>query len=205
MKIDLHVHTAPRSACSHIPPEALVAAARGVGLDGLCLTEHQVLWSPEAVQRLAGDSGLVILRGNEITTAQGDVLVFGFYEDIQGVIPVRQLFKRVEAAGGFSILAHPFRGFKVFGIGDLHMSVEQACQKKALEYVHAVEIANGKVRPEENRMAADVAARLDLPGTGGSDAHNLDELGLHATEFEDDIRSDADLVRALRAGRFSAV
>jgi hypothetical protein len=48
-----------------------MAEMKKIGLDGFCLTEHQVLWDFEAIQELAGGSGLKIFRGNEITTAQG--------------------------------------------------------------------------------------------------------------------------------------
>lgn len=205
MKIDLHIHTRPRSQCSYIQPADLVKEAKKIGLDGFCLTEHQVIWDFEEVQKLAEDSGIKIFRGNEITTAQGDVLVFGLEKDIQGILPIQTLFKEVEAAGAFSILAHPFRGFKTFGMSDLSLSVEQASQKKALSFVHAVEIKNGKVTDNDNDMAQKVAEKLNLPGTGGSDAHNLDDIGTFVTEFENDIQDETQLLAELHSGRFKAV
>ena len=131
------------------------------------------------------------------------MLVFGLEKDIQGVIPIQMLKKEVDDAGAFSILAHPFRGFKVFGMSDLSMSVDQASKKKALSFVDAVEIRNGKVSPRDNEMAEKVAERLGLPGTGGSDAHNVDELGRCITVFEKEIKDEADLIAELRSGRFS--
>ena len=203
MKIDLHVHTSPRSKCSNIDPAAMIEEARRIGLDGICLTEHQVLWSAGEVYELADSRGIRIFRGNEITTAQGDVVVFGLEKDIQGVIPIQMLKKEVDAIAGFSILAHPFRGFKTFGLSDLALSVEQASRKKALSFVDAIEIRNGKVSEQDNELAQQVAVHLHLPGTAGSDAHNLDELGRCVTVFERKIESEADLISELRAGRFS--
>jgi predicted metal-dependent phosphoesterase TrpH len=202
MKIDLHVHTAPRSKCSNIDPKAIIAEAKRIGLDGICITEHQVLWSAEEIAELADHADIKLFRGNEITTAQGDVLVFGMEKNIEGVIPIQMLKKEIDAAGAFSILAHPFRGFKVFGISDLKMSVEQASKKKALGFVDAIEIRNGKVSDQDNEMAEKVAEKLGLPGTAGSDAHNLDEIGKYVTIFENEIETEQDLVNELRAGRF---
>lgn len=204
MKIDLHLHTKPRSHCSYIDPADLIQEALRIGLDGFCLTEHQVLWSIEEVQELAGDSGLKIFRGNEITTAQGDVLVFGLEKDIQGIITIQELQQEVQAAGAFSIMAHPFRGFKTFGVADLQMSVEQAARKKALQFVDAIEIKNGKVTEQDNDLARQVAAKLGLPGTGGSDAHNVDDVGTFITIFDGSIDSDQQLVEALHSGNFHA-
>ncbi len=203
MKIDLHVHTAPRSKCSNINPKEIIAEAKRIGLDGICITEHQVLWSVEEISDLAAQENIKLFRGNEITTAQGDVLVFGMEKNIEGVIPIQMLKKEVDAAGAFSILAHPFRGFKVFGISDLKMSVEQASKKKALGFVDAIEIRNGKVSEQDNEMAKNVAEKLGLPGTAGSDAHNLDEIGTFVTIFENEIENEQELVAELKAGRFS--
>jgi len=52
-------------------------------------------------------------------------------------------------------------------------------------------------------MAMKVAEALGLPGTAGSDAHNVAEVGRFVTIFERDIKNDADLVAELHAGRFS--
>jgi predicted metal-dependent phosphoesterase TrpH len=205
MRIDLHIHTSPRSACSYIDPPELIQEARRLKLDGICLTEHQVLWDTDDVDKLAREGGIRVFRGNEFTTNQGDILVFGFYKDIKELLLVQELREEVKKAGGFMIAAHPFRGFKTFGIGQLQMSVEQACKRKVLDYVDAVEVGNGKLSPDENDMARKVAEKLGLPGTGGSDAHRVDEIGKWVTVFEKEVRSEIELVEELHAGRFSAV
>jgi predicted metal-dependent phosphoesterase TrpH len=203
MRIDLHTHTSPRSPCSNIDPLDLVREAARLHLDGICLTEHQVLWRPDEVAELAREADLEIFRGNEFTTNQGDILVFGLEKDIKELLAIEELRDHVVAAGGFMIAAHPFRGFKTFGIGQLQMTVEQACSRKVFEFVDALEIRNGGVSDEDNGMAAQVATRLGLPGTGGSDAHEVDEVGRWVTDFERSIESEQELVEELRAGRFS--
>jgi hypothetical protein len=174
-------------------------------LDGICLTEHQALWEPVEVDSLAREAGIKIFRGNEFTTNQGDFLVFGFYEDIKELMLIQELRKKVQQAGGYMIAAHPFRGFKTFGIGQLQMTVEQASKRKFFEFVDAVEIGNGKLAEDENDMARSVAEKLGLPGTGGSDAHRIDEIATWVTVFENDIENEIQLVEELHAGRFRAV
>jgi len=205
MRIDLHIHTAPLSACSYIDPRELVQEARRLKLDGICLTEHQVVWNRAEVDGLAEEAGIRIFRGNEFTTNQGDILVFGFYEDIKELLMIQDLRDKVTAAGGYMIAAHPFRGFKTFGIGQLQMTVDQACKRKVLEFIDAVEIGNGKLSPEENEMARKVAEKLGLPGTGGSDAHRVDEIATWITVFEKNIEDENELLQELHAGRFKAV
>jgi len=196
------MHTSPLSACSYIDPHELVQQARRLKLDGICLTEHQVLWDPREMDKLAREECIKIFRGNEYTTNQGDVLVFGFYEDIKELLLIQQLRDEVKKSGGFMIAAHPFRGFKTFGIGQLQMTVEQACKRKVFEYVDAIEVLNGKLSEAENDMARKVADKLGLPGTAGSDAHRIDEIATAVTVFENDIRDENQLVEELHAGRF---
>ena len=204
MRIDLHIHTSPLSACSYIDPHELVREAGRLKLDGICLTEHQVVWNPEEVNKLAREGGIKVFRGNEYTTNQGDVLVFGFYEDIKELMLIQELREMVKKAGGFMIAAHPFRGFKTFGIGRLQMTVDQACKRKMFEFVDAIEVHNGKLSADENDMARKVSEKLRLPGTAGSDAHRLDEIATAVTIFENDIRDEIQLVEALHSGRFRA-
>ena len=205
MRIDLHIHTSPRSDCSYIDPHELIQEAQRLKLDGICLTEHQVLCDSEDVEKLAREGGVKIFRGNEFTTNQGDILVFGLYKDIKELLMIQDLRAEVRKSGGFMIAAHPFRGFKTFGIGQLQMTVEQACKRKVLEFVDAIEIGNGKLSPDENDMARKVSEKLDLPGTGGSDAHRVDEVGKWLTVFEKEIQNENELVAELNAGRFTAV
>jgi len=202
MRIDLHNHTSPLSACSYLDPQELVREAGRLKLDGICLTEHQVVWDPAEIDRLADDGGIRIFRGNEYTTNQGDVLVFGFYRDIKDLMLIQELREEVQKAGGYMIAAHPFRGFKTFGIGQLQMTVEQACKRKVFDHVDAIEVLNGKLSDDENEMARKVAEKLGLPGTAGSDAHRVDEIATAVTIFDDDIRDEDQLVAALHAGRF---
>jgi predicted metal-dependent phosphoesterase TrpH len=205
MLIDLHTHTSPRSPCSSLDPVDLIREAERLGLDGICLTEHQVWWGVDEISELARHTKVKIFRGNEFTTNQGDVLVFGYEEDIKDLLTIEDLRHRVTAAGGFMIAAHPFRGFKTFGIGQLQMTVDQACGRRVFDFVDALETRNGGVSDQENDMAARVAARLGLPGTAGSDAHVADEVGKWVTDFERAIETEQELLEELRAGRFAVL
>jgi len=205
MRIDLHIHTAPRSPCSNIDPLDLIKEAERIKLDCICLTEHQVIWNSGEVEELADKTGIKILRGNEFTTNQGDILVFGFDEDIKELLTIEELHEKVRSVDGFMIAAHPYRGFKTFGIGALQMTVEQACQRKVLNYVDAIEIGNGKLSDQENDMARQVADKTGLISTVGSDVHQLDELGKWVMDFDEDLENEQDLIRELRAGRYKNI
>lgn len=203
--IDLHVHTSPASPCSSAPVDDLIQEARRIGLDGICLTDHNYVWRAEDVEALRRRHDFLVLRGNEITTDQGDVLVFGFDQDVQGIIRLEDLRPQVLEAGGFMIVAHPFRGFLTFGVGKLGLTPEKAMRRPVFQYVDAVEVLNGKVTADENRFAGEVAAALGAPVSGGSDAHEVMEVGHYATRFAGPIRNEDDLILALKEGQIAPV
>lgn len=203
--IDLHVHTSPASPCSSAPVDDLIVEAKRIGLDGICLTDHNHLWRPEDTEALSQRHGFLVIRGNEITTDQGDILVFGLEEDIREIIRLEVLREKVRRAGGFMIAAHPFRGFLVFGTGELGLTPERAGEKALFRQVDAVEVLNGKVTEKENNLAFQVAEGLGLQITGGSDAHEVPEVGLCATRFPGKIRTESDLIAAFREGGFGPV
>lgn len=203
--IDLHLHTSPASPCSSANVDLLIEEAKRIGLDGICLTDHNFVWKPDKIEELRQHYGFMILAGNEITTDQGDMLVFGMHRDIKGIIRLEELRLEVDKAGGFLIVAHPFRGFLTFGMSELGLSVEKAMQRPLFKYVDAVEVLNGKVTVRENRFAAKVASGLGLPATGGSDAHEVSETGCYATRFSNIIQNESDLVNALKNGKYAPV
>ena len=205
MVIDLHVHTSPASPCSSATVDEIIQEAKRIGLDGICLTEHNHVWDPDEVADLRRKYNFLILRGNEITTDQGDVVVFGLEKEIKGIVKLEDLREEVSKAKGFMIVAHPFRGFLTFGIGKLGLTPEKAMERPLFSLVDAVEVMNSKVTEKENSFAAKVAEGLHMPVTGGSDAHEVSEVGIFATRFSQVLTDEKDLIDALRHGSYAPI
>jgi predicted metal-dependent phosphoesterase TrpH len=200
--IDLHVHSFPASPCSSVSVDQLIQTAQQVGLDAICLTDHNHVWAPKDTMDLTQKHGFLVLRGNEITTDQGDMLVFGMYRNVKGIIKLAELKQLIDDTGGYMIAAHPFRGFLVFNTSQIGLTAEKAMERPVFKMVHAIEVLNGKVTAQENAFAAKVAAGLNLPATGGSDAHDIKDVGKYATRFSQAIQNEKDLLAALKGGVF---
>ena len=198
--IDLHVHTSPASPCASSSVDEMISEAKRIGLDGICLTDHNHSWDPEEIEALKEKHQFLVLGGNEITTVQGDMVVFGLDEDIQGIIALKDLAEKVAAVDGFMIAAHPFRGFLAVSGDKLGLDVERAAARPMFSLVDGVETLNSKVTENENRFCGRVAEALKLPVTGGSDAHLAGEVGVYATRFSKIIETEDDLMSTLRAG-----
>ncbi|MBI5288422.1 MAG: PHP domain-containing protein [Chloroflexi bacterium] len=192
MLIDLHCHTKVHSACSALTPEALVRAAQARGLAGVCITEHDALWSLEAIERVAAEMDFLVLRGMEVTTEVGHVLVFGARDHHPAMATLDELRLRVRDDGALMYLAHPSRRYGTMPPDDLS------------SYFDSVEVQNGTEGMLQNDQAVHLARNLRLPGIGGSDSHSVREVGVCATEFESIVRDERSFVGALRAGAYRA-
>ena len=206
--VDLHIHTTAGSADSNLRPPALRQRALALGLQGVTITEHFRVWNALEAADLAAGTALAVFRGMEWNTDLGHILVVGveaYRPEIRRAVDLRRY---VRDRGGLMIAAHPFRHafdpipalWKAHKATDL--SLESGCGHPIFELVDAVEVLNGACTDRENDFTARVAARLGLPGVGGSDAHYAEDVGRAITLFDHPVRSEQELVATLRTGCF---
>ena len=206
MLIDLHTHTRWGSGCAYMEPSALIQRAKHIGLDGVCITEHNQPWDRRAIERLSKEHDFLVLGGIEVTTSLGEILVFGLHRSVINVWEAEELKGMVDEAGGVMIAAHPFRG-QIGPASSLFsrppLTVETASQRPVFQMVDAIEVYNGRSGSGELEFARAVSERLDLKGAGGSDAHNVASVGWCVTIFENRITCEEELIAEIKAGRFT--
>ena len=212
---DLHVHTVRGSSDSSLSPEDLVREALRLGLDGVCLTEHSGWRDLQEFKAFAARQELVVVHALEVDTVYGHVLAFGVDAYGSGFSNVRELRRAVHRVGGYLVTAHAFRNIfnpppynrsLVFrDAGAYPKTAAEALAHPLFHLVDDVEVFNGANTERENGFALEVARSLSERGTGGSDAHSTEGIGSCITIFDGDVRSEADLLEALRAGAYRPI
>lgn len=208
MLIDLHTHTRPLSWDSYLSPDDLVERSKQAGLDGICLSEHDYLWDPEEVAKLARRHDYLVLPAIEINTDDGHMLVYGINKYVYGMHRSHELAHHVDDAHGAMVAAHPYRRQMPWYMDserDYQEALARASQNPAYKYCVALEKFNGRGTIKENKFSADLCAYMEMPGTAGTDSHSRSDIGRCATNFERDIHNIEDLIEELKAGRFDAV
>ena len=209
MLIDLHTHSYPKSDDSFMGVDDLVVAAKGAGIDGICLTEHDTFWAAEETGALSRRHDFLVLPGCEINTDTGHVLVFGLEEYSFGLHKPSYLRQVASREGAVIIAAHPYRRRFLAEPGRApevrDEMLERASADGFFRICDAIESVNGRGTDMENRFSWDLAELLGTKMTGGSDAHRPEQLGTAATRFQRPIGGLDDLIRELRAGRFRPV
>ncbi|PKB81645.1 MAG: hypothetical protein BZY88_06085 [SAR202 cluster bacterium Io17-Chloro-G9] len=210
---DLHIHTTKGSSDSSLSPEDLVLEADGLGLRGLCITEHSGPWDRHEFERFASLHSVVLVRAMEVETDMGHMLAFGLDSYQSGFHKASELRRAADAVGGYVITAHPFRWSVVKperkraliyqSVDDpLPNKPEDAVEHPVFKLADAVEVANGGTVDGENEFAMRVASLVGLPVTGGSDAHSVHGLGKFVTAFRDEINSESEFLAGLHSGTF---
>ena len=205
MILDLHTHSINSDdGRAKVENYCQWIRTRELPIDGFVLTEHRQFDLESDYSSLATEFGITILKGAEVETEYGHVLVFGVTESLMGEfdfgninLPLARVIEACAAHDAVPVPCHP--GRKRVG-----MSAHLA-EHGVPEGVKIVEIYNGGSRDNEDQVAQDMAAELGYLGIGGSDAHIVSHVGRCATRFTAPITSERLLVEALKAGEFEAV
>ncbi len=208
MFLDLHCHSVSsddsRATVEQYVKWVQVLRKRNYVVDGIVLTEHRKFDFDKDYSALAEQYGLLILKGSELDTRYGHVLVYGVSEGLARDIDfsdvrmdARELMQAARHHDAVAIPAHPGR----FGIG----LTEYIQQGEAFPEVDMVEILNGGGRAGENERAEELCQQYGYLGIGGSDAHFTSHIATCLTDFRSSVANENQLVDALLSKEFRPV
>lgn len=188
MLIDTHLHEKKYSGDSFISLEEIVKRAKELGLNGVCITDHESNEIKEEAQWLSNKEDFIIITGAEFLTFEGDMTVFGLQRLPEKMIHAEELIDIVRSAGGVAICSHPYRQNNR-GMGDYI---------KKLQGVWGIEAFNGSTPKHHNLKAYELSIRLNVPALGGSDAHVLEQVGKFATWMPDWVKDEDSFIKAVK-------
>lgn len=177
MIIDLHIHT-KYSRDASIKPSELIKVAKARGLDGIAVTDHDTTrgWAHFSVV-----DDFTVIQGIERTTDHGSIIglflnegidAYGFWEAVD----------QIRSQDGIVVLPHPCDTFR------RDTPRIRALDKGLLKTkIDAVEVFNSRcILGRSNDRADRLAEELGKHRLGGSDAHNISEVGRARTRFSCD-------------------
>lgn len=205
MILDLHAHSIKSDdGRAKVNNYCQWIKSKAIPIDGFVLTEHRQFDFESDYGELAAEYGITILKGAEVETEYGHVLVFGVTKaltqafDFTNIrLKLADVIAATNAHGAVAVPCHPGRP----RVG-MHAHLEEF---GVPEGVRIVEIFNGGSRDNEDEIAATMAAEQNYLGVGGSDAHIVSHIGRCATRFPNPIHSEIELVAALKAEDFEAI
>jgi predicted metal-dependent phosphoesterase TrpH len=205
IRVDCHLHTA-LSGDAVTSIDELAERVEQERLDVICITDHNV--TAAALAAAERGIGARVIVGEEIRTTKGDVIGLFLTERIPYVLPLAEALGLIKAQQGLVYLPHPFDP------GRSTLDPATSGQLCADGLADVIEVFNAKIEVSEsvlntaedpNMQAKMLAARYDLPGGVGSDAHDPEGIGaayLEMPDFDGPTEFLAALRQATIAGEY---
>jgi len=187
--IDLHCHTSASFDCL-ARPESVVLAAAKRGLTHLAVTDHDRI-DGALRARDAAPAGFTVIVGEEIRTADGDLIALFLERAVAPGRSARDTIAEVRDQGGLVGIPHPFDRHR----GSMLKDPRLETIGRVVDWVeaHNARVVGGS----GNERAAAFARELGLPGVAVSDAHSVLEVGVAYTVVDGDPSTAAGLLEAL--------
>jgi predicted metal-dependent phosphoesterase TrpH len=188
LKIDMHVHTWYSDSTGSI--EEVLEVSRRKGLDGIAITDHDTLRG--VYESLEKRGSLIVIPGEEVKTIQGEVLALGIKKAIPKRLPINDAIRRIHIQGGLAIIPHPtvcfFSKIREKDLGTLSID--------GLEVFSAITPFT-RYYLKKN---LELAWKLDVGMTAGSDSHVPETIGDAYTIVYSKSRGTKDILRAIKLG-----
>lgn len=174
---DFHIHTR-FSRDSILTEQRLIEIALERGLSHVCVTNHNNVEGAIAVREKAREMGvddrLTVILGEEVSTADGEVVGIFLERTIPRGLSANQTADEIHRQGGLVSIPHPFDPFRASHIrpGPLRNLAE-------VGKIDCIEVFNSRVTfGRHNRQAAEFAAEYGIPGIACSDSHSSFEIAM---------------------------
>ena len=208
MKFDMHLHTREGSPDGMVSLADSVSRLKELGFGGLLTADHDTYngyrqWKYNLKDK--EQSGFVVLKGIEYDTYDlGHFLVImpvGMKLRVleERGMPAAALIKLVHHYGGILGPAHPFGERYLSALSTMEAArISEARIRNIVRQFDFLEIYNACETDGTNSKAQALAEEYHIPGTGGSDAHRRECVGMGWAELPDGIRNENDLIAYIR-------
>jgi len=191
IRLDMHMHT-EYSRDSRVALSEFAALARKAELGAVCVTDHDTIEGGLRLREM--DTGLQVVVGEEITTADGELVGLFLEKQIRPGLTAETTIEHIHEQGGLAYVPHPFSRNR-------RRHLRRAVLDEVAPRLDIVEVFNAREAASSSNVQALAFARdHDLPGGVGSDSHRKIEIGGAYVEVAP-FGTPAELLAALREGK----
>jgi len=208
IKLDPHTHTKYSDEPGlygkkfrNIPrygPLELIERAIKERLNAIVITDHDGIRGAEIAEKILKHDNLLkdkltVIKGEEVSTMDGHILAININEKIKPGMTINETIDEIHKQGGIAVAPHPYAPY------GLHDKIRYL-------KLEGLEVLNSWCYlTRANSTAKKIAAELNLPILGGSDAHALGMIGKIYTEVECEDNSIEEIISAILKKRSKPV
>ncbi len=190
LKADLHIHTR-YSKDSSSTLEQIIITCQKKEINCIAIADHGAI---EGALRMKQIAPFQVVVAEEILTTRGEIMGMFLKELIPSGLSLEKSIRLIKDQGALLCTPHPFDRFRGSAL-DVHTMNEIAGQIDVVEVFNA---RNPLLR--SSNLARQFAREHHLPGSAGSDAHALYEIGNAYLEMPEFSGRD-DFLQALSMAR----
>lgn len=189
LKADLHIHT-KYSMDSSTPLEKIIERCQELGINCIAIADHG---TAEGALRMQEIAPFRVIVAEEVLTPGGEIMGMFLKETVPSGISVQDAISRIKAQGGLVCLPHPFDAFR-------ESALANSPAPELISQIDIVEVFNARIMLGRYTDRARAFARdHGLPGSAGSDAHTVQEIGNAYVEIPE-FDGAEDFLAALKQG-----
>jgi hypothetical protein len=191
IRLDMHMHT-EYSRDSRVRLADFAELAREAQLGTVCITDHDTIEGALRLREM--DTGLQVIIGEEITTADGELVGLYLEKKVAPGLTAEHSIGLIHEQGGLAYVPHPFSRNR-------RRHLRRPVLERVAPTIDIVEVFNAReVASSSNLRAFEFARAHDLPGGVGSDSHRRIEIGRTYVDVVPFV-TPQELLVALREGK----
>ena len=191
LKADLHLHTEYSMDCN-TPLDKIINRCLEIGINCIAIADHGTVEGALKMQTIAP---FPVIVAEEILTPEGEIMGMFLKEGIPSGLPVNETIYRIKAQGALVCIPHPFDIFR-------HSALNAKIAEEIVSQIDVIEVFNSRTLFQSSAKAQIFAQKYGIPGSAGSDAHALGEIGNAYVEMPEFNGRD-DFLSALIKGKIS--
>jgi predicted metal-dependent phosphoesterase TrpH len=173
------------------PLDKIITRCAEIGINCIAVSDHGTAEGALKIQSMAP---FRVIVAEEILTPHGEIMGMFLKETIPSGLSVEETLSRIKAQGGLVCIPHPFDAWRQSAL-DSHIL------EKIVEHIDIIEVFNARaILQRYSNKALDFARIYSLPGSAGSDAHTLNEIGDAYVEIPK-FNGKEDFLKALQEGK----
>jgi predicted metal-dependent phosphoesterase TrpH len=190
LKADFHIHTR-FSMDSSTDPKEVVSVCLQKKINCIAIADHGAIEGALVVKKLAP---FYVIVAEEVLTTRGEIMGMFLQELVPSGLSIEESIRRIKEQGGLVCAQHPFDKFRADA---LKVEVIEEI-KSQIDLVEVFNSRNPLLR--SSQQAREFAAKHNLPGSAGSDAHSSYEIGNAWVEMPE-FTGKEDFLRSLVQGK----
>jgi predicted metal-dependent phosphoesterase TrpH len=190
LKADLHIHTQYSMDCQ-TPLDKIIERCQQLRINCIAIADHGTAEGALKMQEMAP---FRVIVAEEILTTEGEIMGMFLKETIPSGITPNEAVQRIREQGGLVNIPHPFETMRGSALKDRIID-------EIAGDIDLMEVLNSRSPfPANSNKARAFAEKHGIPGSAGSDAHSVYEIGNAYVEMPEFDNKD-EFLRALARGK----